>query len=167
MFNPKRQGFFPVIFKRVQDSLSPEEISDFEKCSSLEDKISFVWGLYRVESIFKDLITKYYGEKDNKRSAEKREAGNAQFYAGNYRQAQMMYSVAVYSAKISSDDDFKVQKDTTKNKDYSLALANRSACLQRTKQYKLALEDIALALGKLKVMLMNFLFRIYIKLGKI
>ena len=74
----------------------------------------------------------------------------------------MMYSVAVYSAKISSDDDFKVQKDTTKNKDYSLALANRSACLQRTKQYKLALEDIALALGKLKVKLMNFLFRIYI-----
>ena len=150
MFNPKRQGFFPIIFKRVQDSLSPEEISEFENCKTLEERITFVLGIYRVESTFKDLITKYYGEKDNKRSGEKREAGNAQFYAGNYKQAQMMYSVAVYSAKISSNDDFKINKDSNLNKDYTLALANRSACLQRIKQYKLALEDIALALGKMK-----------------
>ena len=147
MFNPKRQGFFPIIFKRVQDSLSPEEISKFEKCETLEERITFVWGLYRVESIFKDLLNKYCGEKDNHRSAEKREAGNAQFYAGNYRQAQMMYSVAVFSARISSNDKFIVKKDPNQNRDYSLALANRSACLQRTKQYKLALQDIAMSLG--------------------
>ena len=150
MFCPKRQGFFPVIFQRVQDSLSPEEISEFERCATLEERIVFVWGLYRVDSIFKQLLIPLYGEKNDISSAKKREAGNAQFYAGNYRQAQIMYSLAVYAGKISSNEDFKVNKDSNKNRDYSLALANRSACFQRMKKYKLALQDIALALGKLE-----------------
>ena len=115
MFCPKRQGFFPIIYQRVQDSLSPEEISEFEKFSTLDERIVFVWGLYRVDSIFKELLKPLHGEKNNSRSAEKREAGNAQFYAGNYRQAQIMYSIAVFCAKVSSSDDggdFKIQCDS-------------------------------------------------------
>ena len=114
MFCPKRQGFFPIIYQRVQDSLSPEELSDFGKCSTLEERIVFVWGLYRVESIFKELLKPLYGDKNNTRSAEKREAGNAQFYAGNFRQAQIMYSIAVFCAKVSSNEEFKIEKDSTK-----------------------------------------------------
>ena len=150
MFCPKRQGFFPIIFKRVQDSLSPEEVSEFERCSSLEERITFMWSLYRVQSIFKELLKPLYGEKNSKKSAEKREAGNAQFYAGNYKQALMLYSVAVYSGKISTskDNDFQIDKNSNENRDYSLALANRSACLQRMKRYKMALQDISLALGE-------------------
>ena len=147
MFCPKRQGFFPIIYQRVQDSLSPEEVSEFEKCSTLEERIVFVWGLYRVDSIFKELLKPLYGEKKSSRSAEKREAGNAQFNAGNYRQAQMMYSVAVFCANISSNDEFKITNDSNKNRDYSLALANRSACYHRTRKYKSALQDISLAIG--------------------
>ena len=149
MFCPKRQGFFPIIFQQVQDSLSPEEISEFANCTTLEERIIFVWGLYRVESIFKKLLNPLYGEKNDKLSAEKREAGNAQFYAGNYRHAQLMYSVAVFRAKISSKEDFVINNDSNQNRDYSLALANRSASFQRSKQYKLALQDISLALGKI------------------
>ena len=156
MFCPKRQGFFPIIYQRVQDSLSPEEISEFEKCSTLEERIVFVWGLYRVDSIFKELLKPLHGEKNNSRSAEKREAGNAQFYAGNYRQAQIMYSVAVFCAKISSNDDFNITNDSNKNRDYSLALANRSACYHRAKKYKLALQDISLAIG------MNLLLTLFL-----
>ena len=79
MFCPKRQGFFPIIFQRVQDSLSPEELSQFASCTTLEERIIFVWGLYRVDTIFRELLRPLYGEKDASRSAEKREAGNAQF----------------------------------------------------------------------------------------
>ena len=150
MFCPKRQGFFPIIFQRVLDSLSPEERSQFAEYKTLEERITFIWGLYRVESIFKELIKPLYGEKNATRSNEKREAGNAQFYAGNFRQAQIMYSIAVFCAKVSSSDDggdFKIQCDSNKNMDYTLALANRSACFQRLKQYKMALQDIELALG--------------------
>jgi tetratricopeptide (TPR) repeat protein len=147
MFCPKRQGFFPIIYQRVQDSLSPEEISEFEKCSTLEERIVFVWGLYRVDTIFKELLKPIYGEKNSSGSAKKRDAGNAQFYAGNYRQAQVMYSVAVFYAKISSNDEFKINNDLNNNRDYSLALANRSACYHISKRYKLALQDISLAIG--------------------
>ena len=149
MFCPKRQGFFPIIFQRVQESLSPEELSQFASFATLEERILFLWGLYRVESTFKQLLKPLYGDKNGDRSAEKREAGNAQFYAGNYRQAQIMYSVAVFCAKISCNDDFVINNNSNLNRDYSLALANRSACYQRSKKYKAALQDISLALGKI------------------
>ena len=146
MFCPKRQGFFPIIFQQVQDSLSPEEISQFASFTTLEERIIFMWNLYKVESTFKKCLYPIYGEKNAKRSAEKRDAGNAQFYAGNYHQAQIMYSVAVFCAKISSNDDFSIKRDSNQNRDYSLALANRSACYQKSRKYKAALQDIFLAL---------------------
>ena len=155
MFCPKRQGFFPIIFQRVQDSLSPEEISEFSSCSTLEERISFVWGLYRVDKIFKELLHPLYGERNESRSAEKREAGNAQFSAGNYRQANLMYSLAVYCAKISCNDEFKINNDSNQNRNYTLALANRSACFQRGKQYTMALQDISLAFGKMQMLAIN------------
>lgn len=148
MFSPERQGFFPLVFQRVKDSLSPEEFCKFSSFKTLEERIAFVYDLYRVKSIFKDLIKPLYGEKNGARSAEKREAGNAQFYAGNYRQASMMYSAAVFCANISSNQNYLIQNDSNQNRDYSLALANRSACFQRAKLYQMALQDILLALGK-------------------
>ena len=116
-----------------------------------------------MQSIFKDLLKPLYGEKNSKKSAEKREAGNAQFYAGNYRQALMLYSVAVYSGKISTskDNDFQIEKNSNENRDYSLALANRSACLQRMKRYKIALQDISLALGERIFMMLEILRRFF------
>ena len=51
MFCPKRQGFFPIIYQRVQDSLSPEEVSEFEKCSTLEERIVFVQKSTRAKSV--------------------------------------------------------------------------------------------------------------------
>ena len=39
-----------------------------------------------------------YGDKSEGKSEVNREAGNAAFYSGNFRQAQILYSIAVFTA---------------------------------------------------------------------
>jgi hypothetical protein len=39
-----------------------------------------------------------HGDKNKAKSEENREAGNAAFYSRNFRQAQILYSMAVFTA---------------------------------------------------------------------
>ena len=46
----------------------------------------------------KEIVKPMFGTKSKEKSIQNRESGNAQFYAGNFKQAQMLYSVAVFAA---------------------------------------------------------------------
>ena len=132
MFNPKKEGFFPILYQKVIDSLGPEQRVKFSQCRTLEDRIQFVWDLEIVAASTEAICKPYLGNKSAQRSDKHREAGNAQFHAGKIPQAQVFYSAAVFSAPESGQQ-------------LSLAYANRSACLQIGKYYSQALEDIDLA----------------------
>ena len=70
------------------------------------------------------------------KSEKQRESGNAQFYVGSYKQAQILYSSAIFTAPSDSLD-------------LALAYANRSACFQKIggrEGLNLSLRDIQLAL---------------------
>ncbi len=138
MYHPDQRGFFPIIQMKIEEGLSDEDKAEFLSLSRLEEKVAWIHKLPRVSSdhgdnIFREIVRLDYGTKSREKSIQNREAGNAQFYVGNYKQAQILYSVAVFTAPAKSED-------------FSLALANRSACFQKMKATKLALADISLAL---------------------
>ena len=54
------------------------------------------------------------------KSEGNREAGNSSFYSGNYRQALILYSIAVFTAPQGDGDDC-----------FALALANRDCAPSR------------------------------------
>ena len=80
-----------------------------------------------------------------KESEVQREAGNAQFYAGNYKQALILYSMAVFRSPKNAES-------------MALALANRSACLQQMKSFAMALEDIEMAIDKTSLLQAKAMF---------
>lgn len=145
MFCPKKKGFFPYLSIKIQESLSPEEKNAFGNLSNLRDRIKFVLSLPRLSSQHEDnlfkIIKPIYGEKSKDTSQQNREAGNSAFHAGNYRQCLVLYSVAVFTAPIRSDNKMGNEENC-----FALALANRSACLQRLHSYQLAISDIELSL---------------------
>ena len=139
MYNPKLAGFFPLIQLKFEEGLSEAEKAQYLGLANLEDKIRWLHKLPRISSgdndnVLHAILRPEYGSKTRQKSAENREAGNAQFYAGNFRQAEILYSVAVFKAPSDS-------------KDLSLALANRSACYQKMGAPRLALRDIDMALA--------------------
>ena len=145
MYHPDTRGFFPLIQVKVEESLSKVELDKF-KILSLEGKLAFVSKLEPVKKIFKEIVQLDYGNKKNKeQSIKNREAGNAQFYAGNYKQAQLLYSVAVITAPTTKSGSTGTT-GSNGSEDLSLALANRAAAFQKLKAPKLALSDIDLAL---------------------
>lgn len=72
------------------------------------------------------------GGKNLEKSQELREEGNALYAAGKYNSALIKFSSALIFAPIDKVD-------------YSLALANRSACLQLLGYQERSLEDTILA----------------------
>ena len=72
------------------------------------------------------------GGKNLEKSIELREEGNALYAAGKYNSALIKFSSAIIFAPIDQVD-------------YSLALANRSACLQLLGHQERSLEDTILA----------------------
>ena len=93
MFCPKKKGYFPFLTAKIKESLSVEEKANFAALKTLEDRIKFVLSLPRLSSNFEDnlfkIIKPFQGEKSREKSEENREAGNASFHSGNYRQAQV------------------------------------------------------------------------------
>ena len=109
---------------------------------TLEEKFQWIYKLPRVSSdhqdnLLKQIVKPEFGKKSAEKSKANRERGNAQFYAGNLKQAQILYSVAVFAAPPPSN----------KSNDMALALANRSACYQKMGGHNLAMRDIELALS--------------------
>lgn len=120
MYNPKQTGFFPLIQLKIEESLSPQEKSQYLNLTSLEEKIKWLNNLPRVSSedqdnILRAIIKPNYGLKSAEKSVKNREAGNSQFYAGNFKQAQILYSMAVFTAPAPSKE----------SNDMALAFANR------------------------------------------
>ena len=64
---------------------------------------------------FSRIIRPMFGDKSKSLSEEHRESGNAAFYSGNFRQAQILYSIAVFKAPRAEE-----------GQTLALALANRS-----------------------------------------
>ena len=119
MYNPKQTGFFPLIQLKVEESLSQQEKDLYLNLPSLEEKLQWMYKLSRLSSdhqdnVLKGILTLDFGIKSSEKSKNNRERGNAQFYAGNIKQAQFLYSVAVFTAPTQSED-------------LALAYANRSA----------------------------------------
>ena len=119
MYNPKQNGFFPILQLKIEESISQQEKDFYLQLPTLEEKLKWIYKLPRLSSdhqdnVLKGLIKLDYGFKSREKSKSNREAGNAQFYAGNIKQAQFLYSVAVFTAPTNSED-------------LALAYANRSA----------------------------------------
>ena len=103
MYNPKQTGFFPIIQLKVEESLSTQEKEDYLKLETLEDRIRWIHKLPRVSSDHQDNVLRQlckpdFGKKSKEKSIANRENGNAQFYAGSYKQALILYNIAVFTA---------------------------------------------------------------------
>merc|ERR1711892_1432595 len=130
MFAKERMGFMPALYLAFMDDLSPEEKSTIVTSSSQEERTDMEWNHPFVKEKF-DMI-KLGDGKDNAKSIKAREEGNKFFQDGNFKAASNKYSTAVAFANQGS-------------KEYSLALANRSAALQRLNQPERGIVDIDLA----------------------
>jgi len=131
MFAKERMGFMPALYLAFMDELKPEEKTRLTSCTSQEKRAEMVLNHPFVKDKF-DMI-KLYDGKNNAKSVEAREEGNKYFQDGNFKAASNKYSTAVAFADQGS-------------KEYSLALANRSAALQRLNQAERGIVDIDLAI---------------------
>jgi tetratricopeptide (TPR) repeat protein len=137
MYHPKLKGFFPCLELKWETEMSDQEREAFRNLATLEDKIKLIHRVPFVSSLLDKLVKLNYGEKSKEKSVQNREAGNAQFYAGNFKQAQILYSVAA----------FKAPKPGPKSNDLALAYANRSTAFQQLHCPRLSLRDADLALA--------------------
>eukprot|EP00095_Tigriopus_kingsejongensis_P011484 maker-scaffold626_size122949-snap-gene-0.33 protein:Tk11484 transcript:maker-scaffold626_size122949-snap-gene-0.33-mRNA-1 annotation:"set and mynd domain-containing protein 4-like" len=137
MFAPNRKGFMPVIYNKFEHVLAPEVRAAFLGLKTNEERLKFFLELPHLihgdERDLMFLIRPVHGDKNDTKSVENREAGNASFYAGNFRQAQILYSSAVFWA-------------SEKSGNFPLALANRSAAFQQLSAFDMAIQDIDMAL---------------------
>ena len=71
MFCPNRKGFFPLLYHKLTESLSREELTQFSSLTSYEERLSFLMRLPRLSSEFEDnlfrLIKPMHGDKVSKR----------------------------------------------------------------------------------------------------
>ncbi len=158
MFCPKKKGFFPLLYAKFKDSITEEELKAFADLDSNEQRVALVRHLaifsgrddksgkrdlrnsaVSSESAGTDghglfhFVRPILGEKCAAKSAQHREAGNAAFEEGNLKQSLLLYTMAVFTAPSSSEE-------------FALALANRSAALQKLRAHDLAAADIDLAM---------------------
>ena len=69
MFCPNRKGFFPLLYTKLTESLSAEELAAFSSLSGggYEERLSFLMRLPRLSSEFEDnlfrLIKPMHGDK--------------------------------------------------------------------------------------------------------
>ena len=71
MFCPTRKGFFPLLYHKLTESLSREELASFSSLTSNEERLSFLWRLPRLSSEFEDnlfrLVKPMHGDKVSKK----------------------------------------------------------------------------------------------------
>ena len=135
MFAKNRIGFMPGLFVAFLEELSPDEKKDLIAMKSEQERVNFVLNHPFICDKFNN-ITGLDG-KNNAKAVKAREEGNVAFQAGNFKAALLKYSTAVCQADPADKSSCEL----------SLALANRSAALQRLKQYTRGVEDIESSLS--------------------
>ena len=83
MFDPKKPGFFALIYQQVDEGLTAEERARFNACQSLEARVKNLAGVGKVNLLLDQVVEPFRGKKSAARSTENREAGNAQFLIKN------------------------------------------------------------------------------------
>ena len=67
MFCPNRKGFFPLLYTKLTESLSREEMAEFSSLSGYDERLAFLWRQPRLSSEFDDnlfrLIKPMHGDK--------------------------------------------------------------------------------------------------------
>ena len=120
----------PGLFVAFLEELKPDEKKELLALKSEYERANFVLNHPFICDKFNN-ITGLDG-KNNAKAVKAREEGNVAFQAGNFKAALLKYSTAVCQADPADKSSCEL----------SLALANRSAALQRLKQFSKGVEDI-------------------------
>ena len=131
MFAKDRVGFMPGLYVAFLQEMSVEEKRHFGKLNSQEERAKFILNHPFISEKFDNIHL--IGRKDNQQSLKAREEGNLMFQSENFPASLVKYSQAVVMASPNSGE-------------LSLALANRSAALQRLKLHNAGVKDIEAAL---------------------
>ena len=123
----------PGLFVAFRDELDTNELKYFTEIKSEEDRADFVLNHVFIRDKFNNI--RGIEGKNNAKAGKAREEGNKEFQAGNFKAALVKYNVAVCQA----------QQDKAGG-ELSLALANRSAALQKLKIYSKGVADVDRAL---------------------
>ena len=131
MFAKDRVGFMPGLYVAFLEELSADDKMKFEKLSCQVSRAKMILNHPFISDKFDNI--QLLDSKDNAKSLKAREEGNALFQSGNFQASLRKYSSAVSLASCKSEE-------------FSLALANRSAALQRLNYHTKAVQDIDEAL---------------------
>ena len=134
MFAKNRMGFMPGLFVAFRDELDEKDLKKFIGLKNEEERADFVLNHVFIRDKFNNI--RGIEGKDNAKAAKAREEGNKEFQAGNFKAALVKYNMATCQA----------QQDTKAGGELSLALANRSAALQKLKLYTKGVADVDRAL---------------------
>ena len=131
----KEEGQFQNHLAKIKPKFQ-SKVGDFKKLKTPWEKSSFL-----TANDMEFLVGKDFGliEKDLKKAMEFKEQGNAMFKTGQLMEAKDMYTKSLQHCPFD-------ESDATKNQEYSIILANRSAVTDKVYLYKSAVQDIDLAL---------------------
>lgn len=122
----KSLGFFKDLLNKIVPFVN---IHEFLKCETDLERVTYCaehfWDVIGAELIFRG--------KNNEEAIAKRLEGNSAFANANFEKALILFSQSIVKAIPS--------------KDLALAYANRSAALQKLKEWRLAIADIELAIS--------------------
>ena len=131
MFAKDRVGFMPGLYVAFLGELSADDKIKFSELSCQVSRAKMILNHPFIADKFDNI--QMIDSKDNAKSLKAREEGNVLFQSGNFPASLVKYSSAVALARRKSEE-------------LSLALANRSAALQRLKYHAKGVEDIDAAL---------------------
>ena len=131
MFAKDRVGFMPGLYVAFLGELSADDKKKFEQLSCQVSRAKMILNHPFISDKFDNI--QMIDSKDNAKSQKAREEGNVLFQSGNFQASLVKYSSAVALA-------------SRKSEELSLALANRSAALQRLNYHTKGVQDIDAAL---------------------
>ncbi|XP_076056655.1 protein-lysine N-methyltransferase SMYD4-like isoform X3 [Oratosquilla oratoria] len=134
-----RPGYFKDYYKNVRKTVSNDQLNEFAKLTTDEEKFRYVFNLPAVHDIDLKLFFKGKSEKE---ALEKKEEGNKSFGKKKNVEALTYYSQAVIKAPVPTEECADPRKMTL----YAICLANRSAALFHLKDFYHCVKDIDEAL---------------------
>ena len=134
MFAKNRNGFMPGLFVAFRDELDEKDLRTFIELKSEEERADFVLNHVFIRDKFNNI--RGIEGKNSAKAAKAREEGNKDFQMGQFKAALVKYNMAVCQAP----------QDNKAGGELSLALANRSAALQKLKMFSKGVADVDRAL---------------------
>lgn len=149
-------GSYYTSVQRILAQVSNGVTESFGHAKTDADRVAFALDLPFITQNF--YIEQEFSGKSSSEAGKWRDKGNQLYQKQNYTEAMECYTKAVLNAPICSETD------SEDDREYSLALANRSAALFQMRQTENALSDIRLALkyGYPK----NLEYKLYDRMGK-